>query len=483
MEDLHKKNIIIGTLWALFGQFGYMLVALIANIILARILTPYEFGQVGIVMFFIIISKVFTESGLSGAIIRKKDATPTDYSTVFIFNLIISLVLVVVLFFAAEPIAHFYNDIELKDIIRVSSAVLIIYAFQITHITKLVQQLQFRKKAIYEFIAILISAITAITFAYKGFGVWAIVLMQILTASILSLILWMFEEWPTVFVFSTGSFMKLYNFGINTTFSSLLNTVFDNVYQLILGKYFAINQTGLYYQAKKIHEVPVNTLGSLAHSVIFSSLAKVQDDKKQFNLLNNKISTTLSAIMGLVSLFVIFYSKNLIIILFGEQWLGSVFFLQILIVAGFFQVHEIFNHVIFKTFDQTQKILYLEIVKKIILSISIIVGVILLDISILLYGYLFTSILSYFLNSFYSSKVTNESFYVDSIKILKIIISASITISLLLIINSSFNFKDYYSFLLIPVMLTIYFVLLRIMNVYNLINDTKIVYQTIFTKK
>ena len=121
MEDLHKKNIIIGTLWALFGQFGYMLVALIANIILARILTPYEFGQVGIVMFFIIISKVFTESGLSGAIIRKKDATPTDYSTVFIFNLILSLVLVVVLFFAAEPIAHFYNDIELKNIIRVSN--------------------------------------------------------------------------------------------------------------------------------------------------------------------------------------------------------------------------------------------------------------------------------------------------------------------------------------------------------------------------
>lgn len=483
MENLHKKNIIIGTLWALFGQFGYMLVGLTANIILARILTPYVFGQIGIVMFFIIIAKVFTESGLSGAIIRKKNATATDYSTVFIFNLIISIILVVTLFFSAEPIAEFYNDIALKNIIRVTSLVLLIYAFQIIHITKLVQQLEFRKKATYEFIAILLSAITAITFAYKGFGVWAIVLMQILTATILSLLLWIFEEWPTTFVFSFKSFKKLYNFGINTTFSLLLNTVFDNVYQLILGKYFAISQTGLYYQAKKIQEVPVNSLGSLAHSVIFSSLAKVQDDKNQFNLLYNKISTTVSAIMGFVTLFVIFYAKNLIIILFGEQWLGSIFFLQILVIAGFFHVHEIFNHVIFKTFDQTQKILYLEIVKKIILTVSIIIGVILLDISILLYGYLFTSILSYFLNSFYSCKVTNESFFADFIRILKTIVSVSLTIGLIQFISHKIFFKDFYSFILLPVMVIMYFVLLRILNAFNIIKDTKSVYQTVFSKK
>ena len=230
MKSLHKKNIIIGTLWTLIGQFGYLSVALISNIILARILSPYEFGQIGIVMFFIIISKVFTESGLSGAIIRKKDATATDYSTVFIFNLILSVVLVIILFFAAGPIANFYNDIDLKGIIRVSSIVLIIYALQITHITKLVQQLQFRKKVTYEFIAILVSSITAIIFAYNGFGVWAMVLMQILTAFILSLLLWMFEKRPSLFVFSLSSFKKLYKFGVNTTFSLLINTVFDNIY-------------------------------------------------------------------------------------------------------------------------------------------------------------------------------------------------------------------------------------------------------------
>ena len=256
MESLHKKNIVIGTLWTLIGQFGYLSVALISNIILARILSPYEFGQIGIVMFFIIISKVFTESGLSGAIIRKKDASAVDYSTVFIFNLILSLVLVVVLFFAAGPIANFYNDIELKDIIRVSSVVLLIYAFQIIHITKLVEQLEFKKKATYEFIAILTSSITAILLAYQGFGVWAMVIMQILTALILSLLLWLFEERPTVFMFSLSSFKKLYKFGINTTFSLLLNTFFDNIYQLILAKYFAIIQTGLSTKRKKYKKFP-----------------------------------------------------------------------------------------------------------------------------------------------------------------------------------------------------------------------------------
>ena len=233
----------------------------------------------------------------------------------------------------------------------------------------------------------------------------------------------------------------------------------------------------------KIQEVPISALGNIAHSVIFSSLAKVQDDKKQFNLLFNKISTALSAIMGFLSLFIVFYSKNIITILFGEQWLGSFFFLQILIVVAFFHIHETYNHVIFKTFDQTQKILYLEIVKKIIQSISIIIGIIFLDITILLYGYLFTSIISYSLNLYYARKETNESFSSELFKISKIIFSACITAILLFVISFNLNFEGYFNFALLPFMVITYFMLLKIMNVFNVVEDAKSIYQNVLKKK
>lgn len=481
MDSGHKKNIIIGTIWTLIGQFGYLSVALISNIILARILTPYEFGQIGIVMFFIIMSKVFTESGLSGAIIRKKDADAVDYSTVFIFNLILSVVLVVILFFAAGPIADFYNDIELKDIIRYSSVVLLIYAFQITHITKLVQQLEFRRKATYEFIAILISSITAILLAYKGFGVWAMVTMQILTALILTILLWLFEKRPTVFMFSLSSFRNLYRFGMNTTISSLLNTVFDNIYQLILGKYFAINQTGLFYQAKKIQEIPVQVIGSLAHGVIFSSLAKVQDSKKQFTFLFDRITTSFAALLGLLTLLVVLYAENIIVMLYGQQWLASAFYLQVLIIAAFFYVHEVLNQIIFKTFDQTQKILYLEIVKKIIQSVSITLGIIFLNLEILLYGFLVTNVISYLANAYYSRKELNESIGSEITLTLKIVISCLITAATIFTCISFFDLEGFRTFYLIPFAVLIYFILLKILRAFDVIKDVRIILKNSFS--
>ena len=187
--------------------------------------------------------------------------------------------------------------------------------------------------------------------------------------------------------------------------------------------------------------------------------------------------------MGLLSLFVVFYSKNIITILFGEQWLGSVFFLQILMIAAFFHIHETYNHVIFKTFDQTQKILYLEIVKKVIQSISIIIGIIFLDILILLYGYLLTSIISYSLNLYYARKETNESFSSELIKISKIILSGCLTAIFLLIISFYLNFEGYFSFVLAPFMVMTYFVLLKFMGVFYVIKDAKTIYQNIVKKR
>ena len=472
-----KKGLVTGFLWSFIGQSGYLFIALITNIILARLLSPYEFGQVGIVMFFIVIAKVLTESGLSGALIRKNDATQTDYSTVFIFNLVISLFLFLIVILSASFIADFYNDSELRLILIVASSVLIINAFQITHNAKLVQDLKFKKKSIYSFVSILIASLVGITMALNGFGVWSIISVQILSSLLLTILLWLFEGSIGKFVFSITSFKSLYKFGVNTTLASLINTAFENIYQLILGKYFSINQTGLFYQAKKLQEIPVGVIKSTTLGVVFSTLAKVQDNREQFNRLYKRIITVFTVAVGFICMMIYFYAENIILLLYGEQWLEAVFFMQLLIMASFFYMQEMFNRIIFKVFDQTAKILYLEIIKKTIQLITIIVGVITLSIEILIYGFVLTALISYFINFYYSRKVLGHFDWQEILITLKVAFISIFSIVIGLLILNNFDVKGYNTFWVIPVLVILYFILIRFAGVANVIGEYREVIQ------
>ena len=473
MSKAFKRSIVTGFFWSFIGQFGYMLVGLIANIILARLLTPYEFGQVGIIMFFIIISKVLTESGLSGALIRKNDATDEDFSTVFVFNLGVSLTLMILLILFSGVIANYYEDAELRNILIASSSVLLINAFQITQNAKLVKDLKFRKKALYEFISIFLASGIGITLAIYNAGVWAIVAMQICTALLLTFLLWIYEGPLKNITFSKLSFKELYKFGVNTTLASLLNTGFDNIYQLILGKYFAINQTGFFYQGKKLQEVPVKIIRSTTLGVVFSSLSKLQGNSEQFNLFYKRIVTLFTIAVGLICLMVYFYAHNIILLLYGEKWIGAVFYVQVLIIASYFYMQEMFNRVVFKVFDKTEKILYLEIIKKIIQVVSIIIGIITNSITILLYGFLITSILSFFINYYESRKVQKNFSWHELILVVKVA-GISVCTSLLgEVLIRTFSLENYQSFYLIPLLLLTFVLSIRIFQISKLEEDLK----------
>ncbi|MFD2516578.1 lipopolysaccharide biosynthesis protein [Salinimicrobium flavum] len=471
MSKALKRDIVTGFFWSFIGQFGYMFVGLIANIILARLLSPYEFGQIGIIMFFIVIARVLTESGLSGALIRKKDATEIDFSTVFVFNLGVSLTLMFLLILFAGKIAAFYDDDELKNILIITSFVLLINALQITQNARLVKKLKFKKKASYEFIAILIASLIGIALAFKGAGVWAIVIMQISTAIILTLLLWVFEGPISNFYFSKSSFKGLYKFGVNTTLASLLNTAFDNIYQLILGKYFSISQTGFFYQGKRLQEVPVKIITSTTLGVVFSSLSNLQDDSKKFENYYQRIITLFTIAVGFICLVVYFYANNIILILYGEKWLGAVFYMQILIVASYFYMQEMFNRVIFKVFNKTEKILYLEIIKKSIQAISIFIGVVFKNIEILLYGFLLTSILSFFMNYNESRKVQNNFSWHEIILVIKVGMISIFTVLIGNFVNRIMDLGGYQSFFALPILLLSFLILIRIFKVSRLEND------------
>jgi len=479
MSKTFKRDIVTGFFWSFIGQFGYMFVGLVANIILARLLSPYEFGQIGIIMFFIVMAKVLTESGLSGALIRKNDATELDFSTVFVFNLGVSITLMLLLILFSGTIANFYDDTELKYIIIATSSVLLINAFQITQNARLIKDLKFRKKALYEFIAIFTASIIGIALALYNAGVWAMVAMQISTAFILTILLWIFEGDITNFSFSKTSFKGLYRFGVNTTLASLLNTAFDNIYQLILGKYFAISQTGFFYQGKKIQEVPVKIIRSTTLGVVFSSLSKLQDNSKQFEMYYRRIVSLFTIAVGLICLLVYFYAHNIIQLLYGEKWLGAVFYMQVLIIAAYFYMHEMFNRVIFKVFDKTEKILYLEIIKKSIQAVSILIGVLAKSIEILLYGFLATSIISFFINYYESRKVQNNFSWYEIILVVKVAMIAVGTVLIGYLLNKTLYLEKYQSFYLLPLLILIFILSIRVFQVSKLEKDFKSVFKII----
>lgn len=390
-----------GVIWSLVGQFGYLGIALIANIVLARLLSPEEFGQLGIVLFFIVIARVLTESGLGGALVRNNNATNLDYSTIFLFNLGVSVSLCLLLIVTSGYISLFYGDPTIKKLLIVSSFILIINAFQFVQSVKLVKQMRFKQKAIYEFIAILISATIAIFAALNGFGVWSLVIMQLLTALNLTLLLWIFEGSHGSLVFNKESFLFHYKFGVNTTLASILNSIFDNIYQVLLGKYFAISQTGLYYQSKKLQEIPVGVINKLTQSVIFSGLAKIQDDKKVFKKTYQKIIRLFTVVVGFICLVLYIFAQELILLLLGDQWSEGTFFLQSLSLVGFFYIQEMFNRIVFKIYNDTSYILYLEIVKKSIQLTSILIGLYVGSIELLMIGFIVSSVLSYFINFYF----------------------------------------------------------------------------------
>jgi len=473
MTDQFKRNIIINFFWSFLGRGGYLFIGLITNIVLVRLLSPYEFGQVGIIMFFIVLAKVLTESGLSGALIRKEEANTQDYSTVFVFNLVISFSLMLLLIIFSGKISDFYEDPQLKNILIVSSTVLLINAFQITQIAKLIRDLNFRKKAIYEFFSIFFASIIGVVLAFSSAGVWSVIVMQISTSLILTLILWIFEGPFLKITFDIASFKSLYRFGANTTVASFLNTSFDNIYQLVLGKYFAITQTGLFFQAKKLQEVPVGVVQSTALGVVFSSLSKFQNDLPQFKRTYDQITKMFTIIVGLICLLIFFYAENIIHLLYGKDWLEATFYVQVLIIASFFTLQETLNRIIFKVFDKTEKILYLEIIKKSIQMGTIIIGVYLLDIEILLYGFLFTSVVSYFINYYYSRKIYDSFSWYELALILKVFFVSGIVVLGSLAAEHYLFLTDYYSFWLLPLIIVTYFFLLKAVGVSNIIIDIK----------
>ena len=455
------KTIFSGVVWSLIGQIGYMLVILLTNVILARMVGPNEFGQFSIIMFFIIIANIIVEGGIGGALVIKEDADDRDYSTAFLFNLSISLVLYLILFCVAPLIAHYYDNDKFVVLLRLSGLIFIINSFQVVNTARMTKEMKFRQKSFYRLFAVIMASLIGVYLAFLGYGIEALLLIQILYSLFFSIILRIAMGGFKYNIFDINSFRFIYSFGINTSLASLLNSFFDNVYQLILGGYFSINQAGFYYNAKRLQDVPVNITNMLLQGVFFSAMAKNKNDENLLILIYKKSSTYLSVLIALSTIVIYIYAKDILLLLYGKNWTDAEFYLQILAIVSFFYTQELLSRVLLKVLNKTRNILYLELLKKTLQLVTIVVGIYYKNISLLFYGFLLVAFVSYFFNMSRCRRLIPGLGYSSQLEVLKFCIIIFVCILL--------GTKFYeYRFSFFPALILIYVLSLHITEIFRI---------------
>lgn len=353
------KRILKSFSWVIVDNAFSLGIQFISTIILSRILTPHDYGIIGMVAIFIAISNMIIDSGMGGSLIKKDNVTDIDYSTLFVYNILVSILLYGILFIISDSVALFYNMESLSKVIKSLSLVIVINAFSIVQNISLVKQLHFKKLALCSVAANSMSLIVAIVFAIHGFGVWALVYQQLTQALIRTILLYIADRTYPISMFSFLSFKEQFAFGVNLLISNLLNTFYSNINLSIIAKINTPTHTGFYLQAFKFQTLPNGLVNSVVDKAVFPILSKYKT--KEEILLKYSEFTRYITIFVYPFIFVVSaLSSNLIIVLFGSQWLVSGELLGILIFVGIGSTLQYLNRNMLKSLGNTEVILKID---------------------------------------------------------------------------------------------------------------------------
>ncbi len=403
-----KEKAIKGVSWSFIDNIANSGITFLVGIILARILSPAEFGLIGMITIFIAVSNSIVDSGFSSALIRKVKTKDIDYNTVFYFNLCLGIGLYLILFFSAPAISRFFKEPILISIMRVMGIILIINAFGIVQRTLLVKEVDFKTQTKISLIASIISGFVGIAMALKGFGVWSLVGQQISRQLLNSIFLWVFNTWRPALEFSKESFHELFGFGSKLLISGLIDTIYNNIYYLIIGKFYSAVQLGQYTRAEQFSSIFSTNLTNVVQRVSYPVLCSIQDDDERLKLAYQRVIkatmlVTFACMLGLAAI-----AKPLILLLIGVKWMPAVPFLQIICFAGMLQPLHAINLNMLMVKGRSDLFLRLEIIKKSIAVIPIYLGIF-YGIEFMLWGSVFLSFAAYLLNSYYSARLINYS--------------------------------------------------------------------------
>lgn len=406
MSESLKNKTVKGVSWSFIDNLASSGISFLVGLVLARLLTPSEYGIMAIITIFIAVSNSIVDSGFSNALIRKTDAKRVDYNTVFIFNLIVSTVLYAVLFFLAPAISAFFREPLLVDVMRVIGWVLLINALAIIPRTLFVKDVNFKTQTKVSLIASVSSGVIGIGMAFSGMGVWSLVGQQLSRQLLNTLFLWVYCKWRPVWEFSVQSFKELFGFGSKLLLSGLLDTVFKEIYSLVIGRCYTAAQLGQYTRASQFNQIFSSNLTSVIQRVSYPVLSSIQDEPERLReayrkVIKSTMLITFACMLGLAAV-----AKPLIILLIGEKWLPAVGFLQIICFSGMLYPLHAINLNILQVKGRSDLFLRLEVIKKIIAVGPLLLGVF-FSIEYMLWGSVCSSFIAYFLNSYYSANLIN----------------------------------------------------------------------------
>lgn len=399
-----RHQAVAGILWSLWQQLSGKIISFGIAIFLARILEPAQFGLLAMLSILISISNILIDGGLTSSLIRTKDPSQVDLSTIFFFNLFGSCLLYLLIFISSPFIANFYHQPELKQIARIYSLILIINAFFGVQSTLLVKELKFKKQTNIQIPSVIVGGILGIVLAKMGFGVWSLVAMSLCSSALSTVIHWTTSNWRPTLVFDLDSFRKHFSFGYKMTISGLIDSIYQNLYLIIIGKYFSVAQLGLYARADSMAQLPISNISAAVSNVTYPLFAEIKHDMVKLKEVYKKMMQQVIFWNAPLLILLIVIAAPLFDILLTNKWADAVPMFRILCLGGIMYPLHAYNLNILKVLGEGALFLRLEIIKKILSVIGVFLFIS-FGIYGLLYFQLFFSFAAYYFNSIYSGRL------------------------------------------------------------------------------
>jgi O-antigen/teichoic acid export membrane protein len=436
-----RKTAVSGLAWTFTQQFSSQFLTFVVSVILARFLTPAEFGLIGMLSIFISIGITLMDSGLTTSLIRTPDANQKDYSTVFFINIIGSVIFYVLLFFAAPAIASFYKHDILTWLVRVYGLTFIIQAFVGVQRTRLTKIMDFKTQLTIQIPSIIGGGILGIVLAKLGYGVWSLVWMNLFQSLLSTIQHWIFAGWSPDFVLDKERFKHHFNFGYKIAISSLVSTFYSNIYTIIIGRYFSAAQVGYYTRSWSLRQLPISNLSTALNKVSFPMFSAINNNDALLKVAYRKVMQQLLFWLTPLLILLTIIAEPFIRILLTDKWLPAVPYFQILCIAGIMYPLK-YNLDILKVKGKSALYMQLEIIKKVYGLVAIFFAVH-YGIMGLLYCQLILDVVEYFVNSISCGRIINYPI-LEQIKDFSPIILISIFVGGLSWFVDSMFFKAYH---------------------------------------
>lgn len=403
MKNLKSKTI-SGLKWESVDRLSVQLVQFVLGVILARILSPNDFGLVAMLTIFMALAQTLLDSGFSNALICKKNRDDVDYSTTFYFNIAVGVIIYIILYVGAPFISAFYSQPILNSLLRVLAVIVIINSFAIVPIAKLTINLNFKAMAIITLISALISGILGVVFALRGFGVWSLVVKSITERICFVIILFLYLKWLPKLIFSVTSFKSLFSFGSKIMLSGILNTVYLNMSSLVVGKFYTSSELGYFSRGEQFASLPGQNISAILKKVTFPVLSEIQKDEQLLLDVYRKYISSSSLVVFFVMILLASVAKPLILLILTEKWSEAILFMQIFCFTYMFNHISDVNLNLLQVKGRSDLFLKVEIIKKTISFIMLFASVPFGMIAIAMSRVLYTQI-ALIINTYYTGKL------------------------------------------------------------------------------